>query len=114
RARSVALFAAAILLQAESLYLYAGARGNNPYMAGKMFYVLLYPQGVGVALALATAWRFVARLDPGAGRPESRTLRGAAWAVVVVGVMVVARPLIGAPKSLVVAKHPATSFELGQ
>ena len=53
--RTLALFAGAILLQAGALYLFAHSRGNDPYMARKMFYMLLYPQAVGVAVAVGTA-----------------------------------------------------------
>src|SRR5262249_12266542 len=49
---TLALFAGAILLQAWALYLFAQAHGNEPYMARKMFYMLLYAQAVGVAVAV--------------------------------------------------------------
>jgi hypothetical protein len=37
-----------------------------------------------------------------------------AWAIVVAALFFVGRQLIGAPKSLIVAKHPATSLDLEQ
>src|SRR5262245_16141440 len=111
--RTIALFAGAILVQAGGLYLFARARGNDPYMARKMFYMLLYPQAVGVAIAVGAVWRIlggVSGLAKG-GRYGSRALP---WAVTVGALIVVTRPLIGAPKSLVVARHPATSLELDE
>jgi hypothetical protein len=39
-------------------------------------------------------------------------LTAVAWATAVAALLLVARPLAGAPKSLIVAKHPATSLEL--
>src|SRR5258708_37811216 len=57
--RTLALFAGAILLQAGALYLFAHSRGNDPYMARKMFYMLMYPQAVGVAIAVGTAARTI-------------------------------------------------------
>jgi hypothetical protein len=103
--RTLALFAGAILLQAAALYFFARSRGNDPYMARKMFYMLLYPQAVGVGLAVGTIWRRLA------GGYEVRKL---AWALALIAAILVARPLVGAPKSLIVAKHPATSVELEQ
>jgi len=112
--RTLALFAGAILLQAGALYLFARSRGNDPYMARKMFYMLLYPQAVGVALAVGTIWRAVVRVfqGPPKGGHYVRTVPTLAWALVLIAVILVARPLVGAPKSLIVAKHPATSIEL--
>jgi hypothetical protein len=107
--RTVALFAGAILLQAGALYLFARSRGNDPYMARKMFYMLLYPQAIGVALAVGTFWR-VLRGPAEAGHHEQNSRL--AWVLTVIAGIFVARPLLGAPKSLVVARHPATSIEL--
>jgi hypothetical protein len=106
-ARVVALSAGAILLQAGALYLVARARNNDPYMARKMFYMLLYLQAVGVAVAVGTIWRIV--VVSGFSRTNY-----VPTAIAVVTFFVVARPLVGAPKSLIVAKHPATSLELEQ
>src|SRR5262249_50871717 len=105
--RTVALFAGAILLQAGALYLFAHARGNDPYMARKMFYIFLYAQAVGVAVTVGSLWRATGT----AGRRSMR-LRAVAWAIAVAALVFVARPLAGAPKSLSVAKHPAASLEL--
>jgi hypothetical protein len=107
RTKTLALFVGAILLQAAALYLFARSRSNDPYMARKMFYLLLYPQAVGVAIAIGSAWQLV-------GRPRRGASDGIAWAIALVALVFVARPLIGAPRSLSVAKHPATSPELEQ
>jgi hypothetical protein len=104
--RTIALFAGAILLQAGALYLFARAHGNDPYMARKMFYIFLYAQAVGVAVAVGNLWRAI-----GADRPSMR-LTAVAWTMTIVALFFVARPLARAPKSLIVAKHPATSLEL--
>jgi hypothetical protein len=105
--RTVAFFAGAILLQAGALYLFARARGNDPYMARKMFYIFLYAQAVGVAVTVGNLWRAISAAE----RLWLR-LTAVAWAIAVAALLFVARPLAGAPKSLIVAKHPATSLEL--
>jgi hypothetical protein len=108
RTRTLALFAGAILLQAAALYLFARSRSNDPYMARKMFYMLLYPQAVGVAIAVGAVWRVLV----GAKGPD--VLKVIPWAMAAGALFIVARPLVGAPRSLSVAKHPATSPELEQ
>ncbi|HEX7798105.1 MAG TPA: hypothetical protein VF456_27265 [Vicinamibacterales bacterium] len=105
--RTVALFAGAILLQAGALYLFARARGNDPYMARKMFYIFLYAQAVGVAVTVGSLWRAIVTAER-----QSLRLTAVAWAIAVAALLFAARPLAGAPKSLIVAKHPATSLEL--
>jgi hypothetical protein len=113
--RTLALFAGAILLQAGALYLFAHARENDPYMARKMFYMLLYPQAVGVAIAVGTAARTIGGAavngPPKGGHYVPNVV---AWAIAVAALFFVGRPLVGAPKSLIVAKHPATSLDLEQ
>jgi hypothetical protein len=79
-------------------------------MARKMFYMLLYPQAVGVAIAVRTA----ARTIGGAAVNGHYVPNVVAWAIAVAALFFVGRPLIGAPKSLIVAKHPATSLDLEQ
>jgi hypothetical protein len=110
--RTLALFAGAILLQAGALYLFARSRGNDPYMARKMFFMLLYPQAVAVALTVGMLWRGLYAVS--AFKRTSEQVPAVAWALPLIAAMFVARPLIGAPKSLIVAKHPATSIELEQ
>src|SRR5262249_54814348 len=82
RSAPVALLVWAILLQAAALYVFARSRGNDPYMARKMFYLLLFPQAVGVAIAVGTAWK---KLRP------ARNL--AAWAVTALVAAYFVRPL---------------------
>jgi hypothetical protein len=110
--RTLALFAGAILLQAGSLYLFARSHGNDPYMARKMFYMFLYPQAVGVALTVGMLWR--GSYVVSAFRRTTEQVPTLAWALALIAAIVVARPLVGAPKSLMVAKHPAASIELEQ
>jgi hypothetical protein len=105
--RTVAFFAGAILLQAGALYLFARGRGNDPYMARKMFYIFLYAQAIGVAVTVGNLWRVIATWER-----QSMRLPAVAWALAAGALLFVARPLAGAPKSLIVAKHPATSLEL--
>jgi hypothetical protein len=113
-ARVVALFAGAILLQAGALYLVAHARNNDPYMAKKMFYMLLYSQAVGVAITVGTIWRMVGPAQGADYEGPAKAGHYVPTAIAIVALFVVARPLVGAPKSLIVAKHPATSLELEQ
>ena len=112
RARTLPLMTAAILMQAAALFAFAHSRGNDPYMARKMFYLLLSAQGVGVAMAVARAWEW------GSGKGEDDRLAQAGhyvpWMVLLFVLVLVGRPLIGAPKSLTVGNHPATSLELEQ
>jgi hypothetical protein len=76
-------------------------------MARKMFYMLLYAQAVGVAMTVGTLWRAFR-----GAKSRSRSVTAVAWALAAAALFFVARPLAGAPKSLIVAKHPATSLEL--
>ena len=112
--RTLALFAGAILLQAGALYFFAHSRGNDPYMMRKMFYMLLYPQAVGVAVAVGTFWRVVFRPTGPVEAGHYVLSTRSAWVLALTAAIFVGRPLIGAPKSLTVAKHPATSLELEQ
>jgi hypothetical protein len=69
-ARATFLFVLAILLQTAALYAFATVNHNVPYMASKMFYLLLYPQAVGVAHA---AGAFVQALQCTGPRVSTRT-----------------------------------------
>ncbi len=71
RSWSAGLFAFAVLAQAGSLYWLATRQHNVPYMALKMFYVLLCAQAVGVAVALGELWRGLQRFLP-TGSPPPR------------------------------------------
>jgi hypothetical protein len=120
RARTIALFAGAVLLQAAALFFFARARSNDPYMARKMFYMLLYPQAVAVSLTVGVAVEWISsrlfrwKADDDAVAAAHHLRHRIAWAIVIIGVVFVGRPLAGAPKSLIVGKHPATSVELEQ
>jgi hypothetical protein len=56
RARATLVFTAAVLAEAAALFAAARTRGTGtPYMALKMFYLLVYPQAALAALACAAA-----------------------------------------------------------
>jgi hypothetical protein len=110
--RTLAWFVVAIALQIAALYAVARWRSNVPYMALKMFYLLLPAQAVGVALAIGTLWRASFATFRMAAL-QSRASNGA-WAAVAIVSVLVARPLLGAPQSLIVGHHPATSLALEQ
>jgi len=60
RARTTIVFAGALVLESIALFAVARTRGpETPYMALKMFYLLVYPQASLGALALAAAFRSV-------------------------------------------------------
>lgn len=122
-ARTVALLAVAIGLQSAALYVVAMRGGADaPYLALKMFYLLLYPQAVAAALAVSAAWRaglaaFEAASNRARGFPRFAGWRGPIEAALVLLIVmrvgaIVARPLRGAPRSLTVLKHPAVSAPL--
>ncbi len=89
RGRATALFTGAIALEMLGLFIAARTRGNEtPYMALKMFYLLIYPQAVAAALVIAFIVRAVGR-RLGASL-QSRWMHYAAWGVVaIVGVLAV-------------------------
>jgi hypothetical protein len=73
--RATVVFVAAIALEALALFLVARTRGpETPYMALKMFFLLIYPQAVAAALT-------VALIAGAAGR------RGAVASVVLIAVL---------------------------
>jgi NADH:ubiquinone oxidoreductase subunit K len=61
RTRATGLMAAAILLQACALWWVAARQHHTPYMAQKMFYLLLLVQTAGLAAIAAEVWRPLAR-----------------------------------------------------
>ena len=88
RGRPVALFVGAIALEILGLFVAARTRASDtPYMALKMFYLLIYPQAVAATLAIAfIAGRISLRL--GGASFQSRGMPYIAWALVVmVGVL---------------------------
>ena len=106
RARTTTLFAIAIALQAAGLYWFARIHNNEPYMALKMLYLFLYVQAVAVAVGAGELWVAVSR--------GIRLRPPVAWTAAAVVAIVTVRPLLGAPQSLEVARHPATSISLEQ
>jgi hypothetical protein len=73
RARATIVFTGALALEAVALFTLARTRGTEtPYMALKMFYLLVYPQAALAALALAAAFGGVTR-----HMMQSRPARGA-------------------------------------
>ncbi len=100
RSRSVTLLVVAIALQAIALVAAARSSGAAaPYLALKMFYLAIYPLGVGAALALAAVWRIAARV------PRLRA-PGVAWALMIALAIGVGRPLAAAPKPKPVVTQP--------
>ena len=121
--RSTALMAVAIGTQSAALYFVARRNGADaPYMALKMFYLLLYPQAVAAALMVAVFWRAIVSVLVGAAKVLNVRRFERAWLVEIVlasllvariGVAV-AKPLAGAPRSLTLLRHPAVSAPLEQ
>lgn len=97
------LFGLAILAQAAVLYGLARFNSNAPYMALKMFYLLLCVQAVGVAIALAGVLRLTGRVF------GPIATAGLAWILCLIVVATIARPLAGAPQSLGIGHHAVTS-----
>lgn len=100
RGRSTAIFTVAVLAQAGAFYLLASRSGaSQPYMALKMFYLLLWVMAACAVFTLGEAWRFAAsHLGP-----VRRQLHPAAAVAVVLVILVpAAQPLAQAPARL----HP--------
>lgn len=94
RGRATAVFAGAIALEMLGLFIAARTRGNDtPYMALKMFYLLIYPQAVVATLAVAF---FVSRIGLRLGG-TSHVMRYASWALVAMVGLIAARRLAGMP-----------------
>jgi hypothetical protein len=107
----VTLFAAAILLQSAALYLVAGGPGTeSPYLSLKMFYLLLYPQSVAAAIALAEFCRVVAAVSPLRWRQPA--VAGLAVVLAIAVAIPIGRTLRRAPRSLTILKHPSISEPL--
>lgn len=113
RARSAAVMALAILVQASALYVVASRARNVPYMALKMFYLFVFVQAALTVVAIGEAWQAAASLT---GSFRLRRLAGAssplAWLVIAGLTLVVARSVAGAPRSLAVEVRPAISRPL--
>lgn len=106
RSRSAGLMAAAVLIEATVLYWFAGRQHNAPYMGRKLFYLLLYVQAVGTALAGAM---LVARL---ATTRVERHTRALGWAVVVAIAAVGWGSVAVTPRGLDIHIAPAVTHDL--
>lgn len=96
RARLLLVFAGAVLLQAAALYVVARVRGPGaPYLALKMFYLLVYAQAVAAALVVALV------------STRSRAPRRMAWSLAAVLAIVAGWQLTAAPR-----RAPVISEEL--
>jgi hypothetical protein len=106
RGRATVLFVLAALAQTAALYLAAVRSGaDRPYMALKMFYLLLLPMVACAAIGAGTAWaalRDVTRRLAGRRLSLERSASPAAWGLVAVAAVVVFRPLVLYPQRL----HP--------
>jgi hypothetical protein len=93
------LMSVAIIVQGVALLTLARLRGaDTPYMALKMFYLLIYPQAMFAAIALATAWRLAtARAFEHVEASRRRSLASQAiWVVAGVLAFVTLRPVVRA------------------
>jgi hypothetical protein len=111
RARPLLLFALALALQAAALYVVATRAGNSPYMALKMLYLAIFVQGVGVTVSVGTLWLLAGKVFT---RLSARWSYRLAVGGAVVTLILVGRPLVGAPRSLSLLHAPATSLPLEQ
>jgi hypothetical protein len=103
RGRATVLFVVATIAEAAAFYVLARRAGApQPYMALKMFYLLLWPMTALAAAAVAEAWphRAPARLQP-----------VLPWAAVLVAAALTIGPLALAPKRLH-PQPPAVSLPL--
>jgi hypothetical protein len=91
------MMAAAVLMQAGGLYLFATAHHNVPYMAQKMGFLLLFVQGTAVAVALDRIWTTGARAIGAEHRPGPAGL-ALLWAAAAGVAVIATRPLlVGGP-----------------
>ena len=105
KGRSTALFTGTVLMQAAVFYALARRNGApQPYMALKMFYLLLWPMAACAVMAIAELWTAAAAWAE--RRSADGALRSAharsAWLLLAATLVVVARPLVARPRRL----HP--------
>jgi hypothetical protein len=103
RTRSAGLMAAAVLTQAGALAVVALRQHHTPYMAQKMFYVLLFVQAVGIAALAGTLWQALGRW---------RHHAALAWGIVAIAAGLTARTVSGAPRRLAIHIKPAVTRPL--
>jgi len=100
RGRATALFVVSVLAQAAAFYVLAERAGApQPYMALKMGYLLVWPMAAGAVMVLGELWLLTERL---LGEPRPQRAAAVAATVVIVAMVLVARPLAKAPWRL----HP--------
>ena len=99
--RIVPVVVAAIAVQSAALVVAARwSHAANPYLAVKMFYLVIYPISIGAAVLLADLWLVATRVAP--------RLRGPApaWAAVLAVGAAAAQPVIAAPRPRPVVTEP--------
>lgn len=96
--RTLPLLIGAILLQAIALLVVASLKGAQaPYMALKMFYLLVYPLAVSSTLAVAAAWQTLRRHSPtrdGTTQLPSARDNVVAWLLLAILVIAVGRTFV--------------------
>jgi len=103
--RATGLMAAGILLQATALWWLASGQHHTPYMAQKMFYLLLLVQAAGLAAIVAEIWRPLA---------QWRWNRMLAWGTAAAAVGLVVVSLSGGRTRLNIRIAPAITAPLEQ
>lgn len=103
RARVTALFALAIVVQAGALWWVATSRHNTPYMAEKMFYLLLFVQAAAIAPVAGEIWQLL---------PRWRWHRALAWLTAVGMTAAVAASVWRAPRRMEIQMAPAITTPL--
>lgn len=107
RGRATVLFAVSVLAEAAAFFAVAQrAHAPQPYMALKMFYLLLWPMAALATAAIGEAWTLMTPYVPRARWREAAALGLAGFVLVLA-----ARPLVASPRRL----HPlppATSLPL--
>jgi hypothetical protein len=107
RARSTALFLGSVIVQAAVFYLLARRSGApQPYMALKMFYLLLWPMAACATLAIGELW---ARAVPARLQRRGAALLAVAFLTIALGMT--AAPLFRRP-SVLHPLPPAVSLPL--
>jgi hypothetical protein len=111
RGRVTVVFTLAVLAEAAAFYAIAArAHATQPYMAHKMFYLLLWPLAALACAAIGEAWAVAAPIvcRHVAAGPDGQLGRGewfVAWAAAATALGLVAWPLVASPRQL----HPEPS-----
>ena len=114
RGRATLLFVGALVVQTLALYVAARRSGApQPYMALKMFYLLLRPMAVCAALGVAVLWQRCWRAARSVRNdlPSATTEAFSAWLLAGMVLVVIGRPLWKSPRVLH-PKPPAVSASL--